>query len=222
MRSIVPRIAFTLAGLGAVMAAPVEGSEWPLRVVTVAGGAETQPAGASAWMPAALRVELGPAASARTLQGRLALRSAGGQQLRLAPLSRISFLEGGPADQPTRVRVDAGSVWAAVVPDSPTRMQLEVQTAPVTIVVVGGGVEITLDREGSALVRVYHGAAACSGRGTERWNRVLGDKQELLVPSDGRPGRTRTLDRDKLDLDWVKWNEDQDLAGGYGGTPAEK
>jgi hypothetical protein len=222
-RSMVPRIALTLAGLGVVMTAPVESSERPFRVVTVAGRAEALPAGASAWRPAALRAELGPGGAARTLQGRLTLTGASGQQLRLAPLSGISLLDGGPPDEATEVRLNAGSVWVAVKPGSPTGEQLEVQAVVATVAVGGGGVEITLGRDGSALVRVFHGAASCSGPGTERqWNRTLGDGQELFVSSDGRPGETRRLDRDKVDPDWVKWNEDQDLAGGYGSRPAEK
>lgn len=223
MGSIVVRVALVLAGFAIAMTTPVESSEWPFRVVTVAGRAEAQPAGASMWMPAALRAELRPGAAARTLQGRLTLTSASGQQLRLAPLSGIALLEGGPPDQPTRVRLNAGSVWAAVKPGSQTAAQIEVQTVAGTVVVGGSGVEITLGREGSALVRVFHGVAACSGPGTERqWNRRLGDAQELFVSSDGQPGETRRLDRDKVDLDWTKWNEDQDRAGGYGGKPVEK
>lgn len=223
MGSIVARVALMLAGLAVVMTTRVESSEWPFRVVTVAGRVEVQPAGASTWMPAALRAELGPGAAARTLQGRLTLTSASGQQLRLAPLSEIALPEGGPRDQPTRVRLNAGSVWAAVKPGSLKAEQLEVQTVAGSVVVGGSGVEITLGRDGSTLVRVFHGTSTCSGPGIGRqWNRRLGDGQELFVSGDGQPAETRRLDRDRVDLDWTKWNEDQDLAGGYGGRPVEK
>ena len=174
-------------------------------------------------MAAKLRAELGPGAAARTLQGRLTLMTPSGQQLRLAGLSRISLLEEGAPDQPTAVRLDGGSVWAAVMPGSPAREQIEVRTAAATVVVGGSGVEVTLGRDGSALVRVYHGAAMCSGPGTERqWSRALGDGQELFVPNGSSPAETRKLDRQKINLDWAKWNEDQDLAGGYGSRPPEK
>ena len=59
-----------------------------------------------------------------------------------------------------------------------------------------------------------------TGPGTERrWSRALVEGQELLVPSTGLPGPTHTIVPDKAYADWVKWNEDQDLAGGYG-SPA--
>jgi hypothetical protein len=222
MRRIVVPVVLALSGLGAVGTAPVECGESPLQVVTVAGHAEVQ-GPSSAWTGAKLRAELGPGGAARTLQGRLTLMTASGQEVRLAPLSRVSLLEDGAPDQPTRVRLDAGSVWAAVRPGGPAREQIEVQTAAVTVVVSGSGVEVSLGRDGSALVRVYHGAATCSGPGTERqWSRVLGDRQELFVPSAGQPGETRKLDRNKIDPGWVKWNEDQDLAGGYGSRPPDK
>jgi hypothetical protein len=217
------RIAIILAGLGALVAATVESREGPLQVVTIAGRAETQESSASGWVAARLRAALGAGAAARTLQGRLALRTPGGQELRLPPVSWVSLLGETASDQPTSVRLEAGSVWAAVTPGSSPRQQIEVQTAEATVVVGGGGVEVTLGRDGSVLVRVFHGAAVCSGPGTaQQWSRALADGQELLVPAAGRPGRPETLDRDSVNPDWVKWNEDQDLAGGYGSAPAAK
>jgi hypothetical protein len=69
-------------------------------------------------------------------------------------------------------------------------------------------------------VRVYHGMAECAGPGTTRqWNRTLASEQELSVSSAGVPREVRELKRDKLDAAWVKLNEEQDLAGGYGGKP---
>jgi len=220
MRGIVPVAALAIAALTAGWWSPAEPSEWPFRVVTVSGRAEVSKGSTSGWSAARLRAELEPGAAARTLQGRLTLTTASGQELRLAPLSRIALPEAGATDQPTRVTMEAGSAWVAVAPGSPPREQLEVQTPVVTVTVRGSGVGLTLGRDGSVLVRVYHGAAECAGPGPERqWHRLLGDGQELLVPGAGRPGETRTLIRDKLDADWVKWNEEQDLAGGYGGKP---
>jgi hypothetical protein len=223
MPRIVRHVALGLGSLGVVLTAPVESGESRLQVVTVGGRAETQPDIGAAWSPAKLRAELGPGGAARTLQGRLTLSTARGQLLRLAALSRISLLEEAAPDRPTAVRLDAGSVWVAVMPGSPLQEQLEVLTPAASVVVGGGGVEITLGRDGSAFARVYHGAAVCSGPGTERqWSRALGDGQELFVPNGGQPGETGKLDRDKIDSDWARWNEDQDRAGGYGSAPAQK
>jgi hypothetical protein len=41
----------------------------------------------------------------------------------------------------------------------------------------------------------------------------------MVVAKDGTPGPAQSLTRDKIDESWIKWNEDQDLAGGYGGKP---
>ncbi len=216
-------VALALAVLGAGRSSPAESSEWPLRVVTVAGHAELSRGSPPAWSAAALRAELGPGTAARTLEGRLTLRTTSGQEVRLAPRVRISLPEGGPSDQPILLSLDGGSVWVAVMPGSPSREHIEVRTAAASVIVRGGGVGITLGQDGSALVRVYHGTAECGGPGTERqWTRVLSDGEELTVSSAGRPDETRTLARKQLDADWVKWNEEQDIAGGYGGRLPER
>ncbi len=228
MRSIVPLGALVLAALAVGPSPrPVGGqpSELPLKIVTLSGHAEVNTRGASAWKAASLRADIGPGDGARTLAGgRLTLRTVSGQALRLAPLSRITLLEAGATtDQPTRVRMDAGSVWVAVMPGSPPQESIEVRTGAAMVAVRGGGAGITLGRDGSVFVRVYHGAAECSGPGAERqWNRALAAEQEMLVSVPGAPGEVRKLTRDKLDADWVKWNEEQDLAGGYGGKPPER
>ena len=196
-----------------------QGGERPLRVVTVAGRAELQKTTVASWSAATLSAELEPGDAARTLAGRLTLRTASGQAVRLASSSRVALLDAALPDQPTRVRLDAGSVWAAVMKESPPGQQLEFQTSAVTVTVRGSGVGITLNRDGSVLVRVYHGGAECAGPGTERrWIRTLADEQELSVSGERAP-EVRKLQRDKLDVAWVKWNEEQDLAGGYGGKP---
>ncbi len=220
MRTLAQIVAFT--ALTAGHGSPAEPSEWPLRIVTVAGQAELSSGTPQTWNAAALRAELGPGVVTRTLEGRLTLRTTSGQEVRVAPRSRISLTE-GPADQPTRLTIDAGSVWVAVVPGSPKPEQVEVRTGAVTVTVRGSGVGIALGEDGSALVRVYHGAAECAGPGAERkWARVLAGGQEFSVSSAGAPGEMRELVRDKVGADWVKWNEDQDVAGGYKAKPPER
>jgi hypothetical protein len=200
--------------------APAQPSEWPFRVVTVAGEADVYGKNAAAWSSATLRADLQPGDAARTIGGRLTLRAVSGQALRLAPRSRVSLLEAGAPDQSMHVSVDGGVVWVAVMPGSPPRQQIEAQAGPVTVTVRGGGTGITLKPDGSVLVRVYHGAAECAGPGTTRqWTRALAGEQELSVSSAGVPGESRELKRDKVDAAWVKLNEEQDLAGGYGGKP---
>jgi hypothetical protein len=195
-------------------------SEGAFRVVTVAGEAEVYRKSAAGWSAATLRVDLEPGDAARTIGGRLTLRAGGGQALRLAPASRVSLLGASGSDQSTRVSMDGGTVWVAVMPGSPSRQQIAAQAGAVTVTIKGGGAGITVGPDSSVLVRVYHGAAECAGPGTARqWNRVLADEQELSVSSAGVPGEVRQLKRDKLDAAWVKLNEEQDLAGGYGGKP---
>lgn len=223
LRSAVPILALAVEVLATGVWSTADAGEGPLRVVTVAGRAEVQAAGAAAWSAATLRADLGPGAGARTLQGRLVLRTPSGQELRLAALSGVSLLEGRSPEMPIPIALDAGSVWVAIRPGSSPRERLEVQTKVVTVVVRDGGAGIALGQDGSVRVRVYHGAATCAGSGTERpWTRLVGEGQELLVPSAGPSGETRKLVRGTLDTDWVKWNEDQDQAGGYGSKAPEQ
>ncbi|HEV8441661.1 MAG TPA: FecR family protein [Methylomirabilota bacterium] len=199
-----------------------QAAERPLRVVTVGGQAEVYKAGTSTGKPARLREELEPADAVRTIAGRLTLRTGSGQAVRLGPSSRLTLLE-APAAQPTRVRLDGGTLWAAVLPGSPPAEHLEVLADAVTLSVRGSGAGITLTPDRSVRVRVYHGAVECSGpAGERRWTRVLAAEQELLIPAGAAPGNPRKLTRDKLDAAWVKWNEDQDLSGGYGGKRPER
>ena len=198
-------------------------SETPLRVVTVGGRAELQFPGAAGWSPARLRTDLGPGAAARTQRGRLTLMTASGQSLRLAGLSRLSLPESGASDLPTRVILDGGTVWAAVLPGSPPKEQLEVQAGAASVLVGEGGVEVMTGREGSTLVRVFHGKAACTRVGTgPQWNRMLVAGQEIIIPATGQPEPPRKIDRDKINIDWTTWNEEQDAAGGFRVEPPKK
>jgi hypothetical protein len=223
LRRTVLSLGLALGSLAAVATAPALSGEHPLQVVTVGGRAQTQTVDGGEWTAARLRTELGPGAAARTQQGRLTLSTPSGQELRLAPFSRVVLLDTTAPDQPTAARLDAGTLWAAVLPGSPAREHLEIQIAAATVLVAGSGVEVTLNRDGSTLVRVYHGAATCSGPGRQRtWTRTLADGQEMVIPSGAPPEEARRFDRAKIDTAWAKWNEDQDRAGGFGGTPPEK
>jgi hypothetical protein len=208
-------VALALGALAATSWA--RGGERPFRIVTVAGQAEVQAANGARWNAATLRAELEPGSAARTLAGRLTLTTPSGQAVRLAPSSRVALSEAGGSDQPTRVRLDAGSVWAAVMSESSADQRLQIQTGGVTVTVRGSGVGVTLARDGMTVVRVYHGSAECVGSGPEgRWSRTLAQDQELSVSGSGTPAATAKLKRDKVDAAWIKWNEEQDAAGGYG------
>lgn len=205
-------------GGGAVWAQP---RELPAKVVTLSGQAESHKKGAPAWEPARLRAELQEGDGVRTgLGGRATVRTASGQALRLGSRSQIFFLgpEPGVEDGPTRVRMDGGWLWVAVVPGSPAMSQIEVRAGAALVAVRGGGAALRMNADGSVLVRVHHGTAACAGPAPQRqWERMLTGPQELLVPPSGAPGRPAGLAGDKLELTWVRWNAEQDFAGGYGG-----
>jgi len=220
-RIVLPLAALVVAALGGDVPRSTAG-ESPLRVVTVAGRAEVQLPGAG-WSPAKLRADLGPGGAARTFEGRLTLATGSGQVFRLAGLSRLSVPEGVAPDQPTRARLDIGTVWAAVLPGSPLNEQLEVQAGAVSVLVGAGGTEVTFGRDGSALVRVFHGAALCTRPATApQWSQALVQGQELLVPPTGQPGPPIKIDREKINIDWTQWNEEQDATGGYRVAPPPK
>ena len=219
--------ALTLSALAVAVIAGLawaQTSELPLKIVTVAGQGEVYRASTSRWTPAALKAELGPGDGARALAAsRLTLRTVSGQSLRLGARSRLSVLPPGPgADQPTAVKLESGALWVAVTPGSPARESVEVRTTAATVTVRGSGVWVTLVPDGSLYVRAFHGTAECTGPGAERqWTRTVGPGSEMPVSVAGAPGAIKKLERDKVQADWIKWNEEQDVAGGYGGKPAE-
>jgi hypothetical protein len=193
--------------------------ELPATIVTLGGHAEISRRAAPAWSPAALRGEVGAGDAVRVGGGRLTLRTSSGQSVRLAPSSQVLLLDGdAAASGPTRLRLDGGRIWVAVQPTAPAADQIEVVAGPVTALVRGGGAGIATNPDGSVTVAASHGSVTCSGPG---WERALAEGQELLVPPTGAPKPAVKLKRDKRDLDWLKWNEDQDLAGGYGGRRPE-
>jgi hypothetical protein len=218
----IPALAQGLLALGALGpgGAAAQPAELPARVVTVGGHAEISKTPSPAWKEAALRDELSASDGVRTLVGRLTVRTAGGQSLRLGPRTQLFFApeDGARAPGPIRARLDGGRVWLAVLPNQPPTSQIELRAGPATLTARGGGVSVAMHPDGSVLVAVHHGSATCAGAA---WERVLGPDQELLVPAAGAPRETAKLRRDKRDADWVKWNEQQDRAGGYGARPAD-
>lgn len=189
--------------------------ELPAQIVTLGGRAELSRKASPAWTAAVLRDELSVGDGVRTAAGRLTLTTTSGQALRFGPRTQV-FLVSGDAStpgRPTRVRMDGGRLWAAVMTSSPEDRQLAVQAGPATVTVLGGGVGIAMNPDGSVVVSVYHGRASIGGDG---WQRVLIQDQELIVPATGAPKDVIAVKRDKRDADWIKWNEQQDSAGGYG------
>lgn len=203
--------------------ASAQPADLPATVSTLAGSAELMPAGATTWTPARLRAEVDAGGSARTPGiGRMALRTASGHALRLGSFTQLQIVgaaEGG-ADGPLRVALAAGRLWVAVAPVAGPRPRVEVEAGPVTVSVRGSGVSLRTERDGSVLVRVYHGFAVCTGGGASRWERPLKAGEELEVSAGAPPAVPRTLTRQSDETLWVRWNEEQDAAA-YGG-PAPK
>jgi ferric-dicitrate binding protein FerR (iron transport regulator) len=192
--------------------------ELPAQIVTLGGAAELHKKGAAAWAPAGLRAELGEGDSVRTqVGGRITLKTASGQALRLGSRSQLAILPAEVETGPTRVRLDNGWLWVAVSPNSPPPTQIEIRVGPGVVAVRGAGVGLRRGTDGGVLVQVHHGSAVCAGP-NQQWERTLTGPQELLIPASGTPGAPVALTVDKLEATWVKWNADQDLAGGYGGA----
>jgi hypothetical protein len=194
--------------------------EWPATIVTVAGAADVLRAGRPAWAKVELRDELTEGDAVRTgASTRLSLKTAGGHGLRLGPGTRLTLQADGAGSggRAARVRMTGGWLWVAGLPAAGSQSQLDVGVGPVTVGLLRGGAAIRVNRDGSVLVRVHHGAVICSGPGDRReWERPVGQQQELAVPITGAPGATRPLTPEPAEVEWVKWNEDQDRAGGYG------
>jgi hypothetical protein len=212
-----------LVGLS-VSDAVAQPQELPAKIVTLGGPAEIYLKGTPAWAPATLRADIGEGDSVRTqLGGRVTLRTASGQALRLGSRSQLALLAPPSADAapgPTRVRLDSGWLWVAVIPGSPAPTHVEVLAGPAVVTVRGSGVGLRRSPDGALLVQVHHGTAVCTGP-DRQWERVLTGPQQLLVPASGTPGEPSTLTVDKLEETWVRWNADQDIAGGYGGRKPE-
>jgi ferric-dicitrate binding protein FerR (iron transport regulator) len=201
-----------------VGSARAQPAELPAQVVTLGGPAEIHKKGARTWGPAALRDEVDAGDSVRTqVGGRVTLKTASGQALRLGSRSQAVMLAPESETSPTRVRLDNGWLWVAVSPNSPPPTQVEVRAGSGVVTVRGAGVGLRRGPDGSVLVQVHHGSAVCAGP-EKQWERTLTEAQELLIPASGTPGVPGPLIVDKLEMTWVKWNADQDFAGGYGGA----
>lgn len=225
MSNILRAAAAVLSGLAVLVGPSVSDAlaqpkELPARIVTLGGPAELYKEGTPAWAPAALRADVGEGDSVRThLGGRVTLRTASGQALRLGSRSQLALpapASAGAASGPTRVRLDSGWLWVAVMPGSPAPTHVEVLAGPAIVTVRGGGVGLRRSPDGALLVQVHHGTAVCTGP-DRQWERALAGSQELLVPASGTPGQPAKLTVDKLEETWIRWNVDQDVAGGYGG-----
>lgn len=197
-------------------------ADLPATVSTIVGPVEILPPGATSWISAKLRAEVDAGGSMRIVgAGRSALRTPSGHSLRVGSFSGVQLLAAaaGEADAPMRVKLVAGRLWVAVSPVAGPRPRVAVEAGPVKVSVRGSGVSLRMDREGSVLVRVYHGAALCAGTGTgPAWEHPLKGGEELVVPTTGVPGSPRALTREQDENIWVRWNEEQDAAG-YSGPP---
>lgn len=189
--------------------------ELPARIVTLGGTAELYKKDTPTWTSAALRAEVGEGDSVRTQSGgRVTLKTGSGQALRLGSRSQIALLPGSPG-APTRVRFDYGWMWVAVMPTGEST-QVEVRAGPAVITPREGGVGIRRNPDGSLLIQVHHGTAMCAGP-DRQWQQTVSGQQQLFVPASGAPGPPVKLAVEPVEATWVRWNADQDFAGGYGG-----
>src|SRR5258705_13838129 len=87
---------------------------------------------------------------------------------------------------PTRIRLDSGWLWVAVMPGSPAPTQIEVRAGPAVVTVRGAGGGLRRSADGALLVQVHHGSAGCAGPDREG-ERTLTGPQQLVVPASGGP-----------------------------------
>jgi len=205
---------------GAVSAA-AQPAELPATVVTLTGKAELYKRGDTKWVTAELRDEVGEGDGVRTSPSvRTTLRTNGGHSIRLAALTQLFILAppgAGTESQPVRLRLDRGWLWVAVTPGIHAQAPIEVVAGPARVAVRNGGVGFRLNRDGSVIVRTYHGLAVVRGSNpAAQWERSLPELQEVLVPDSGLPSENRKLTREEGEGLWVLWNEEQDYVA-YGG-----
>jgi hypothetical protein len=201
--------------------ADAQPAELPATVVTLTGKAELFKKGDTKWTTAELRDELREGDGLRTGPAvRTTLRTGGGHSIRMAALTQVFILPplgAGAAPQPVIVRLDRGWLWVAVSPGGHAQAPIEVIAGPARVAVRDGGVGFRLNRDGSVIVRTYHGLAVVRGvspAGT--WERSLPEPQEVLVPASGAPAENRKITREEGEGLWVLWNEEQDYVA-YGG-----
>ena len=213
-------LAALLMGAASAGAQPAELSA---TVVTLTGKAELYKKGDTKWVTAELRDEVREGDGVRTNPAvRTTLRTGGGHSIRLAALTQVFILapSGASTDpQPVRLRLDRGWLWVAVTPGVHAQAPIEVIAGPARVAVRGGGVGFRLNRDGSVIVRTYHGLAVVRGSSPAgTWERSLPELQEALVPASGPPPENRKITREEGEGLWVLWNEEQDYVA-YGGKP---
>ena len=211
-------LAALLMGAASAAAQP---AELPATVVTLTGKAELFKKGDTKWGAAELRDEVREGDGVRTNPAvRTTLRTGGGHSIRLAALTQVFILapSGTSTDpQPVRLRLDRGWLWVAVTPGVQAQAPIEVLAGPARVAVREGGVGFRLNRDGSVIVRTYHGLAVVRGSNpAETWQRSLPELQEVLVPASGQPPENRKITREEGEGLWVLWNEEQDYVA-YGG-----
>ena len=211
--------------MGAV-SAHAQPAELPATVVTLTGKAELFRKGDTKWIVADLRDELREGDGVRTSPSvRITLRTGGGHSIRLAALTQVFFLPAlGPAGplQPVLLRLDRGWLWVAVAANTRAQAPIDVIAGPARVGVRDGGVGFRLNRDGSVIVRTYHGQAVIRGAAAGgTWERNLPELQEVLVPASGPPAENRKITREEGEGLWVLWNEEQDYVA-YGGKPPQR
>lgn len=228
----VPVFSLALALACALLAAApaaAQPKETPLTASTISGPSEIILKNGS-WVPAKLRDTIAEGDGARALAGgRLTLLTNNGNSIRLAQLTQIFIVEppsnvpaGGSTTggAPLKVKLDGGRSWVSVLPLTVTRAPIEVEAGAATVGVRSGGTSLRTNSDGSVLVRCHHGLAVVRATSGPAWERPMKAGEELLVPVSGAPPATRPLTSDPEEVNWVKWNTDQDIVA-YG-MPAPK
>ena len=211
-------LAALLMGAASAAAQP---AELPATVVTLTGKAELFKKGDTKWGTAELRDEVREGDGVRTSPAvRTTLRTGGGHSIRLAALTQVFILApagAGTDPQPVRLRLDRGWLWVAVTPGIHAQAPIEVIAGPARVAVREGGVGFRLNRDGSVIVRTYHGLAVVRGSGpAATWELRLPELQEALVPASGPSPENRKITKEEGEGLWVLWNEEQDYVA-YGG-----
>jgi hypothetical protein len=216
-------VAALLMGANFAQAQP---KELPATVVTLTGKVDLFKKGDTKWGTAELRDELNIGDGVRTGPSvRATLRTGGGNSIRLAALTQVFLVPPEYPDllpQPARLRMDRGWLWVAVTPGGHAQAPIEMIAGPARVFVRDGGIGFRLNRDGSVLVRTYHGLAVMRGSSpAATWERNLPEEQEVLVPVSGPPEANRKITLEEGEGPWVLWNQEQDYVL-YGGKAPKR
>ena len=213
-------VAAVLAG---AISAGAQPAELPATVVTLTGKVELYKTGDTKWTTAELRDELRVGDGVRTTPAvRVTLRTGGGHSIRLAALTQAFILPPLGPGGPVTLRLDRGWLWVAVTRGAHAQAPIEVIAGPARVAVRDGGVGFRLNRDGSVIVRTYHGLAVVRGASPAgMWERSLPELQEVLVPAASPPPENRKISREEGEGLWVLWNEEQDYVA-YGGKVPQR